>query len=71
VEHRKLVGRNLRSIREAKGWTQEKLSARSGVDQGYIGTLERGRVNVSIDTLAKLAKPLKVEIQEFLKKQTP
>ena len=68
MQHRKLVGRNLRALRIAKGWTQEKLAAMSGVDQGYIGTLERGTVNVSLDTLAKLAKSLKVEIEEFLRK---
>ena len=33
----------------------------SGVDQGYIGTLERGKVNVSVDTMDKLAKALKIE----------
>jgi transcriptional regulator with XRE-family HTH domain len=67
MEHRKLVGQNVRRLRNQKGWTQEKLGMRAGVDQGYLGTLERGRVNVSIDTLAKLGKALKVKIDEFLR----
>jgi transcriptional regulator with XRE-family HTH domain len=65
MHHRQMIGENVRLIRKAKGWTQEKLAARSKVDQGYIGTLERGLVNVSIDTLAKLGKALGVHISEF------
>lgn len=68
MDHRKLVGQNIKRIRTEKGWTQEKLGMRAKVDQGYIGTLERGRVNVSIDTLSKLSKALKIEMQEFLRK---
>ncbi|MGH2639967.1 MAG: helix-turn-helix domain-containing protein [Rhabdochlamydiaceae bacterium] len=66
--YRKLVGNNIRALRREKGLTQEKLAAMSGIDQGYLGTLERGTVNVSLDTLAKLARSLKVEIEEFLQK---
>lgn len=67
MTHRKVVGQNVRYHRTAKGWTQEKLAARSKVDQGYIGTLERGTVNVSVDTLVKLAKVLDVTVSELTK----
>ena len=43
------------------------LSDKSTVDQDYVGHLERGQVNVSADTLAKLANALKVEMVEFFK----
>ena len=68
MSHRKLVGHNIKALRNARGWTQEKLASEAGIDQGYLGTLERGTVNVSLDTLAKLAKSLKVEIVDLLKK---
>jgi transcriptional regulator with XRE-family HTH domain len=67
MNSRKVVGWNLRTLRNERGFTQEKLAAISGVDQGYIGTLERGRVNVSVDTLDKIAKALKVKTAEFFR----
>ena len=67
MNSRKVVGINLRTLRNERGLTQEKLSAISGVDQGYIGTLERGRVNVSVDTLDKIGKALKVKTVEFFR----
>jgi transcriptional regulator with XRE-family HTH domain len=67
MNSRKVVGNNLRDLRNERGLTQEKLSALSGVDQGYIGTLERGRVNVSVDTLDKIGKALKIKTIEFFR----
>jgi XRE family transcriptional regulator, regulator of sulfur utilization len=67
MTYRKIIGENVRKLRNERKWTQEKLAALSKVDQGYIGTLERGLVNVSIDTMEKLAKALKVKPIEFLK----
>ena len=65
--HRKVIGENLRRIRKARGWSQERLSDKSLLDQDYVGRLERGQVNVSVDTLARLAKTLNVEIVDFFK----
>ena len=67
--HRKVIGDNLRRIRKARGWSQERLSDKAVLDQDYVGRVERGQVNVSIDTLARLGKALGVEIIEFLKKE--
>jgi transcriptional regulator with XRE-family HTH domain len=63
--HRKVIGVNLRRIRTARGWSQERLSDKSFLDQDYVGRVERGQVNVSVDSLAKIAKALGVEIIEF------
>lgn len=65
--HRKVIGENLRRIRKAKGWSQERLSDKSLIDQDFVGRVERGQVNVSVDTLARLGRALEVEIIEFLK----
>lgn len=64
--HRKVIGDNIRRIRTAKGWSQERLSDKSHLDQDYIGRLERGQVNVSVDTLAIIAKGLSVKLSEIL-----
>lgn len=40
--------------------TQEKLAFRADLDRSYVGQIERGEVNVSIDNIGKLARGLRV-----------
>jgi DNA-binding XRE family transcriptional regulator len=53
---KKTFGRNLRAIRKSKGFSQERLAYASGIDRGYVGKIERGEVNLSIEKLYLLAK---------------
>lgn len=57
---RRLVGRNVRKIRKAKGLTQEVLAEVAGVSQQYVSDLERGRRNPSVITLYVLAQAMGV-----------
>lgn len=57
---RRLVGRNVRRIRKAKGLTQEVLAEVAGVSQQYVSDLERGRRNPSVITLYVLAQAMGV-----------
>ncbi len=66
------VGREIRRIREEKGWSQAKLAA--GADMGVSGVsqIETGARNPSAVTLAKLARALEVEVADlFPKAQAP
>ena len=58
MDMRKLVGRNVRAIRQARGMTQEQLAEKSGFSQQYISDLERGRRNPTVVTLHDLAQAL-------------
>ena len=58
MDMRKLVGRNVRRIRLARGLTQEHLAEVSGFTQQYISDLERGRRNPTVVTLFELAQAL-------------
>lgn len=60
MDMRRLVGRNVRRIRVAKGMTQEELAERSGFTQHYISVLENGRRNPTIVSLYDLAQALGV-----------
>lgn len=62
---RKNVGLQIRSLRKAKGLTQEELAEKADLSYKYIGELERGQVNVSIDSLQKIADALGKEIDGF------
>ena len=60
MDMRRLVGRNVRRIRKAKGLTQETLAEVSGFSQQYLSDLERGRRNPSVVTLYELSQALGV-----------
>ena len=62
---RKLVGLNLRRLRVAQNLSQEALGLLSGREPSYVGRIERGEENVTIDTLEYLAKVLAVEMAAF------
>lgn len=62
----KKIGQSLRTIREGKNITQEKLALDAGLNRTYIGYIERGERNPSTDTLVKIAKALKVSPKDLL-----
>lgn len=62
---RELVGRNVRRVRVAKGVSQERLAFDSGVDRSYLGGMERGEENPTVDVLDRLAVTLAVPLREF------
>ncbi len=56
----KQIGERLRSLRLTAGLTQEHLAERADLHTTYIGQLERGEKNATVETICKLAKALKV-----------
>jgi transcriptional regulator with XRE-family HTH domain len=65
-----IMGRNIRSHRKALGLTQEGLADRARIDPKYCGQLERGEVNVSVITLSRIAKALKLKTYMLLLEDT-
>jgi transcriptional regulator with XRE-family HTH domain len=59
-------GQKLRAVRKEKGVSQEELSHLAGLDRTYVSTVERGLKNVSLATIAKLAKGLRVRMAELM-----
>ncbi len=56
---------NLKQLRLQAQMSQEKLGEESGLHRTYIGSVERGERNISIDNIDKLAKALNVEAGDF------
>jgi transcriptional regulator with XRE-family HTH domain len=59
-------GRNLRAIRRAKGLSQERLAHEAGIDRSYLGKIERGEVNVTIEKIYQLADHLHCSPKDLL-----
>jgi transcriptional regulator with XRE-family HTH domain len=67
MEIRSLVGWNLRTLRVQKGISQDDLALNAGIERAYVGYLERGKKNPTIETLAKLADSLGCHVSDLLK----
>lgn len=59
---RRSFGRRVRELRKQKGFSQEVLADKAGLHRTYIGSIERGEQNVSIDNIDKIAKALRTPI---------
>jgi transcriptional regulator with XRE-family HTH domain len=58
-------GHNVRSIRESKGWSQDKLSEESGLHRTYISGIERGVRNPTIEIVQHISAALKISVSEL------
>lgn len=63
----RLFGRRVRARREELGLTQEELAHRASINRTYIGSLETGQRNPSLDTIARLAAALDTDAAELVK----
>jgi transcriptional regulator with XRE-family HTH domain len=57
---RALLTRNVRQIRQSRGWSQEELAEITGYSRGFIADIERGKSWVSPEALEKLCEALGV-----------
>jgi transcriptional regulator with XRE-family HTH domain len=67
MDMRRLVGRNVRRIRQKKGLTQERIAEISGFSQQYISGLEQGQRNPTVVTIYELARALGVSYMDLLR----
>jgi len=59
-------GARLRELRYEAGLTQEALALNSGIDRSYVGQVERGERNISLENIVKLANGLGVVPHKLL-----
>lgn len=62
---KKQFGKKLRAIRIEKGYSQEELGFKAGLDRTYISGIERGLRNPSLVNISKLAKALGVKPRDL------
>lgn len=63
---RDLMANNIKRIREKRGLTQVEAAEKAGLDPRYYPRIERGEINITLETLYKLVKALKVKASDIL-----
>jgi transcriptional regulator with XRE-family HTH domain len=63
---RKVFAKRLRQIRHIRGLSQEQLADLVGLHRTYVGSVERGERNVSIDNMERFAQALEIDLTELL-----
>lgn len=66
---RVVLARNLRALRERRRLSQEALADLAGLHRTYVGSVERGERNVSIDNIQRLAEALGVTPANLLQER--
>ena len=64
----KSVGKRIRNYRTQQGLSQEKLASLSGCHPTYIGQLERGEKNATLESVEKIAVALNVSLSALFEK---
>lgn len=60
LRRRRAFGTRVRALRDDHGWSQEQLAERAELHRTYIGSVERGERNISLDNIWALADALGV-----------
>jgi transcriptional regulator with XRE-family HTH domain len=60
-------GKKVRQERTKRKLSQEQLAELAGVHRTYIGMIERGEKNITLENIAKLAEALNLTPEELLR----
>ena len=61
----KILGQRIRNFRTSKCLSQEKLAELSGCHPTYIGQIERGEKNATIESIEKIAAALNISLSKL------
>ena len=59
------LGKRIYEIRKEKSLSQEKLALKANIDRAYMHLIEKGKTNVSIELIEKIAIALEIDIKDL------
>lgn len=66
-DYRRRLGKRIRQSRSDKGWSQEEFADLCGINRSYMGRIERGELNLTLDSLGKIANGLDITVSALLR----
>ena len=70
LAQQRIFGANVRALRKTVGISQERLAQVAGLDRAYVGHVENGRRNLSLNAMWQLARALDVTPAAFFNPTT-
>lgn len=67
----KVIGERIRNFRKEKGLSQEELADIANLHATYIGQLERGEKNATLESIEKVAKALEISLEDLFRSIHP
>lgn len=59
------IGERIAKLRKAKKLSQQQFSYDAEIERSYLTHVEKGRKNISVDTLVKITKALDISLKDF------
>ena len=60
-----LVGKRITTLRNQKKLSQQKFANEADIERSYLTHVEKGRKNISMNTLKKITAALNVSLKDF------
>jgi transcriptional regulator with XRE-family HTH domain len=61
------LGERIRELRDKKGHSQEEFADACEINRSYMGRIERGELNLTLETIKKVAEGLGITVSALLK----
>lgn len=65
MDFNELVGKRITTLRNKKNLSQQKFANEADIERSYLTHVEKGRKNISMNTLKKITAALDVSLKEF------
>ena len=65
------LGAKIYEYRNRKGWTQTELARRAGIAQANLSNIEKGKRDLTVSTLIRVASALEVKPSQLIEEETP
>ena len=64
------IGERIAQLRKAKNLSQQRFSYEAEIERSYLTHVEKGRKNISIDTLIKITNALGISLKDFFNEES-
>lgn len=65
MDMNEIIGKRITQLRKKKNLSQQKFAYEADIERSYLTHVEKGRKNISINTLVKITNALGVSLKEF------